>query len=36
MNYRSVMVIGRTRRITDPDEKDAALAALVEQDHRPR
>jgi nitroimidazol reductase NimA-like FMN-containing flavoprotein (pyridoxamine 5'-phosphate oxidase superfamily) len=30
MNYRSVMAIGRTRRITDPEEKDAALAALVE------
>ncbi|HWD45425.1 MAG TPA: pyridoxamine 5'-phosphate oxidase family protein [Actinomycetota bacterium] len=30
MNYRSVMAIGRTRGITDPEEKDAALAALVE------
>jgi nitroimidazol reductase NimA-like FMN-containing flavoprotein (pyridoxamine 5'-phosphate oxidase superfamily) len=30
MNYRSVVAIGRTRRITDPEEKDAALAALVE------
>jgi hypothetical protein len=30
MNYRSVMAIGRTRRITDPEEKDAALHALVE------
>ena len=30
MNYRSVMAIGRTRRITDPEEKDVALAALVE------
>ena len=30
MNYRSVMAIGRTRRITGPEEKDAALAALVE------
>ena len=30
MNYRSVMAIGRTRKITDPEEKDAALAALVE------
>jgi uncharacterized protein len=30
MNYRSVMAVGRTRRMTDPEEKDAALAALVE------
>jgi nitroimidazol reductase NimA-like FMN-containing flavoprotein (pyridoxamine 5'-phosphate oxidase superfamily) len=30
MNYRSVMAIGRTRKLTDPEEKDAALAALVE------
>jgi uncharacterized protein len=30
MNYRSVMAIGRTRAITDPDEKEAALRALVE------
>jgi uncharacterized protein len=30
MNYRSVMAIGRTRPITDPEEKDAALAALVD------
>jgi uncharacterized protein len=30
MNYRSVMAIGRTRPITDPEEKEAALAALVE------
>ena len=30
MNYRSVMAIGRTRKITDPEEKDVALAALVE------
>ncbi len=30
MNYRSVMAIGRTRPVTDPEEKDAALRALVE------
>ena len=30
MNYRSVMAIGRTRPVTDPGEKDAALRALVE------
>jgi nitroimidazol reductase NimA-like FMN-containing flavoprotein (pyridoxamine 5'-phosphate oxidase superfamily) len=30
MNYRSVMVVGRTRPVTDPREKEAALAALVE------
>jgi nitroimidazol reductase NimA-like FMN-containing flavoprotein (pyridoxamine 5'-phosphate oxidase superfamily) len=30
MNYRSVMAIGRTRRIADPREKEAALRALVE------
>ena len=30
MNYRSVMAIGRTRAVTDPEEKDAALRALVE------
>jgi uncharacterized protein len=30
MNYRSVMALGRTRRVTDPDEKEAALRALVE------
>jgi nitroimidazol reductase NimA-like FMN-containing flavoprotein (pyridoxamine 5'-phosphate oxidase superfamily) len=30
MNYRSVMAIGRTRAITDPDEKEAAVRALVE------
>lgn len=29
-NYRSAMVLGRTRLVTDPDEKDAALGALVE------
>jgi uncharacterized protein len=28
--YRSVMVLGRTRLVTDPDEKDAALRAVVE------
>jgi uncharacterized protein len=28
--YRSVMVLGRTRLVTDPEEKDAALHALVE------
>ena len=30
MNYRSVMVLGRTRPVTDPGEKEAALGALVE------
>jgi uncharacterized protein len=30
MNYRSVMAIGRTRPVTGPDEKEAALRALVE------
>ena len=30
MNYRSVMAIGRTKALTDPDEKEAALRALVE------
>jgi nitroimidazol reductase NimA-like FMN-containing flavoprotein (pyridoxamine 5'-phosphate oxidase superfamily) len=30
MNYRSVMAVGRTRPVTDPDEKEAALRALVE------
>ncbi len=30
MNYRSVMAIGRTRAIHDPEEKDAALRAVVE------
>ena len=29
-NYRSVMVLGRTRLVTDPKEKDAALSAFVE------
>jgi nitroimidazol reductase NimA-like FMN-containing flavoprotein (pyridoxamine 5'-phosphate oxidase superfamily) len=30
MNYRSAMVLGRTRLVTDPGEKDGALSALVE------
>jgi uncharacterized protein len=30
MNYRSVMVLGRTRPVADPGEKEAALRALVE------
>jgi nitroimidazol reductase NimA-like FMN-containing flavoprotein (pyridoxamine 5'-phosphate oxidase superfamily) len=30
MNYRSVTVLGRTRLVTDPREKDAALHAFVE------
>jgi len=30
MNYRSAMVLGRTRLVADPAEKDAALNALVE------
>jgi nitroimidazol reductase NimA-like FMN-containing flavoprotein (pyridoxamine 5'-phosphate oxidase superfamily) len=30
MNYRSVMAIGRTRPITGPEEKEAALRALVD------
>jgi uncharacterized protein len=30
MNYRSVMALGRTRPVDDPDEKEAALRALVE------
>jgi uncharacterized protein len=30
MNYRSVMAIGRTRPVLDPEEKQAALRALVE------
>jgi nitroimidazol reductase NimA-like FMN-containing flavoprotein (pyridoxamine 5'-phosphate oxidase superfamily) len=30
MNYRSVMVFGRPRVVTDPDEKQRALKALVE------
>ncbi len=31
VNYRSVVVLGEAREVTDPDEKDAALRALVEQ-----
>ena len=30
MNYRSVTVLGRTRLVADPWEKDAALRAFVE------
>lgn len=30
MNYRSVVVYGRARAVTDPAEKDALLRALVE------
>jgi nitroimidazol reductase NimA-like FMN-containing flavoprotein (pyridoxamine 5'-phosphate oxidase superfamily) len=30
MNYRSVMAYGTTRAVTDPEEKDAALTAVVE------
>jgi uncharacterized protein len=30
LNYRSAMVLGRTRLVTDPEEKEAALSALVE------
>ena len=30
MNYRSVMVFGRARPVTDPDEIDLALDAIVE------
>jgi uncharacterized protein len=30
MSYRSVMVFGRVRAVTDPREKDAALRAVVE------
>jgi nitroimidazol reductase NimA-like FMN-containing flavoprotein (pyridoxamine 5'-phosphate oxidase superfamily) len=30
MNYRSVMALGRTRAVTGPEEKEAALRALVE------
>jgi uncharacterized protein len=29
-NYRSVMVLGRTRLVSNPDEKAAALDAVVE------
>jgi hypothetical protein len=31
MNYRSVVVFGSPRVVDDPAEKDAALAAIVEQ-----
>src|SRR3712207_8409342 len=30
MNYRSVVVYGTAREVTDPEEKDAAQRALVE------
>jgi hypothetical protein len=30
MNYRSVVVFGRARRVSDPREKEEALGALVE------
>ena len=30
MNYRSVMALGRTRAVRDPEEKEAVLRALVE------
>ena len=30
VNYRSVTVLGRTRAVTEPDEKEAALRAFVE------
>ncbi|HEV8424615.1 MAG TPA: pyridoxamine 5'-phosphate oxidase family protein [Actinomycetes bacterium] len=30
LNYRSVMALGRTRPVGDPDEKEAALRAVVE------
>jgi len=30
MNYRSVVVYGHPREVTDPDEKDVAQAALVD------
>ena len=30
LNYRSAIVLGRARRVDDPDEKRAALAAIVE------
>jgi uncharacterized protein len=31
MNYRSAVVLGNARRVTDPDEQWAALRAIVEQ-----
>ena len=30
LNYRSVMVLGTAREVTDPDEKDRALRAVVD------
>jgi nitroimidazol reductase NimA-like FMN-containing flavoprotein (pyridoxamine 5'-phosphate oxidase superfamily) len=33
MNYRAVVAFGAARAITDPDEKRAALHALVEKIH---
>ena len=30
LNYRSVVVYGRAAKVTDPDEKEAALTAIVE------
>jgi hypothetical protein len=30
MNYRSAVVLGRAEQVTDPDEKDAAFAAIVD------
>jgi hypothetical protein len=30
MNFRSVMALGRTRAVHDPEEKETALLALVE------
>jgi nitroimidazol reductase NimA-like FMN-containing flavoprotein (pyridoxamine 5'-phosphate oxidase superfamily) len=30
MNYRSVMALGRTRAVRDPEEKEAVVRALVE------
>ena len=30
MNYRSVVILGRAREVTDPDEKRTAFRALVE------
>jgi uncharacterized protein len=36
MNYRSVMVLGTAREVTDPDEKLAAMRAVVEHVARGR
>jgi len=36
MNYRSVVVLGKARAITDPDEKRRAMDALVEHVARGR